>query len=82
MHPKTPVESNHLDFIPQGRPKAGGQFNIRSRRVRLSDISLKVIWEKQLNKHLLSPPQAELEALASPIPRSGPLSSLRYGVKV
>jgi hypothetical protein len=26
-----------------------------------------VIWEKQLNKHLLSPPQAELEALASPI---------------
>jgi hypothetical protein len=25
-----------------------------------------VIWEKQLNKHLLPPPQAELEALASP----------------
>ena len=29
------------------------------------------------NKHFLSPPQAELEALASPTPRSGPLSALR-----
>ena len=50
--------------------------------MRLRDISLKVIWEKQLNQHLLPPPQAELEALVSPIPRSGPLSSLRYGGKV
>ena len=58
------------------------QTNPQTRRVRLSDISLKVIWEKQLNKHILSPPQAELEALASPILRSGPLSSLRYGGKV
>jgi hypothetical protein len=32
--------------------------------VRLRDVSLKVIWEKQLNKHLLPPPQAELEAPA------------------
>ena len=47
--------------------------------MRLSDISLKVIWEKQLNKHLLPPPQAELEALAVKSTPAGAsfLSSLR-----
>jgi hypothetical protein len=33
--------------------------NPRTGSVRLSDISLKVMWEKQRTKHLLPPPQSE-----------------------